>query len=447
LFNGETPKPENTQEQIDQAKNQVNNLLDGPDKEALLAKIQKAQQAFEASEVQAAIEAVDALFNGDTPKPENTQEQINAAKAKVEALKDGDTKTALLAKIQQAQQAFEIANQEKLKLDPYTLGDEYVTGTTTEDIKKFQLIVNGKIYEPGFKFTSGNKFEVYIGSRVPAGTKEFTLKAFNQAGEQVASKVVQVQTISLIVNKYSLGDEYMTGTYTGSTTKKFRLTVDDKVYTPGFKSEKGKFEIYAGNKVTGNSKIVKLEVLDNQDQVLAQQNVTIEKPQLRMDEYIRDNEYMTGTIVGKGIKKFKLVFNGTEIMPGSKITDDNKFEIYVGNKIPVNVTTVKVVGLDEYGKEVTSQDVTIQAATLMIDKYVLGDEYMTGTFKGGIKKFKLTVDGKEMFPGFKIFNGNKFEVYIGNKITAASKSVALAGLDEAGNVLVSQQVPVIQSDR
>ncbi|MEY8446694.1 immunoglobulin-like domain-containing protein, partial [Enterococcus ratti] len=249
------------------------------------------------------------------------------------------------------------------------------------------------------------------------------------------------------VDKYNLGDEYMTGSCTGCTTKKFRLTVDGKVYNPGFKLTKGKFEIYVGNKISGSSKVVKLEALDNQDQVLAQQNVTIEKPQLRMDEYIRDNEYMTGTIVGKGIKKFKLVFNGTEIMPGSKITDDNKFEIYVDNKIPVNVTTVKVVGLDEYGKEITSQDVTIQAATLMIDKYVLGDEYMTGTFKGGIKKFKLIVDGKEILPGFKIFNGNKFEVYIGNKITTVSKSVALVCLDKAGNVLVSQQVPVVQPSR
>jgi hypothetical protein len=109
LFNGETPKPTNTQEQINQAKNQVNSLLDGPEKTALLAKITTAQQALdaanaeEAAKVKAATDAVNALFNGDTPKPENTQEQINAAKAKVEALQDGDTKTALLSKVQQAQ--------------------------------------------------------------------------------------------------------------------------------------------------------------------------------------------------------------------------------------------------------------------------------------------------------------------------------------------------------
>ncbi|MGX7174154.1 toxin Cry1Ac domain D-VI-related protein, partial [Enterococcus ratti] len=91
LFNGETPKPENTQEQIDQAKNQVNNLFDGTDKNALLAKITRVQQAHH-EKVQAATEAVNALFNGETPKPENTQEQFNEALNKVNALSKEEAK-------------------------------------------------------------------------------------------------------------------------------------------------------------------------------------------------------------------------------------------------------------------------------------------------------------------------------------------------------------------
>ncbi|MEY8446698.1 immunoglobulin-like domain-containing protein, partial [Enterococcus ratti] len=386
--------------------------------------------------------AVNALFNGETPKPENTQEQIDQAKNQVNQLFDSATKEELLAKIQKAQQALVVGDKEKLTLNPYTLGDEYVTGTITGNIKKFKLIVGDKTYEPGFKLVNG-KLEVYIGNRVPEGTKEFTLKAFNPAGEQVASKVVQVQDVSLTVNKYSFGDEYMTGSYTGRTTKKFRLTVDDKVYTPGFKLANGKFEVYIGNKITSSSKVVKLEALDERGKTLAQQNVTVEKPQLNMDEYIRGNEYMTGTIVGKGIKKFKLMINGKENIPGFKL-NGNKFEIYIGNKIPANVNTVKVIGLDGSGKEVVSQDVTVQAPSLTVDEYIRGNEYMTGTFKGEIiKKFRLTVDGTVYTPGFKITDGNKFAVYIGNKITAISKTVTLEALDKSGNVLVSQQVPIV----
>ncbi|MBO1090132.1 hypothetical protein, partial [Enterococcus hirae] len=45
LFDGDTPKTKNTQEQINNAKNQVNGLLNGSEKESLLAKIDTAQKA------------------------------------------------------------------------------------------------------------------------------------------------------------------------------------------------------------------------------------------------------------------------------------------------------------------------------------------------------------------------------------------------------------------
>ena len=288
LFNGDTPKPENIQEQIDAAKAKVDALANSDAKTALLAKITTAQNALnaEVEKENAATEAVNALFNGDTPKPENTQEQINAAKAKVDALKASETKTELLAKIQKAQEALEEKSKQTLTLNPYTLGDQYVTGTITGNIKKFQLIVNGQTYEPGFKLKNG-KLEVYVGNRVPEGTTEFTLKAFNPAGTQVASQTVQVQAPSLSVDKFVLGSEYMTGSYQGNSINKFRLTVDGKVYEPGFKLENGKFEVYIVSKITGSSKVIKLEALDKAGKTIVEQNVTVEAPQLTINEYIR----------------------------------------------------------------------------------------------------------------------------------------------------------------
>ncbi|EOX2718909.1 immunoglobulin-like domain-containing protein [Enterococcus hirae] len=446
LFNGDTPKPENTQEQINAAKAKVDALTNETVKTALLAKITAAQQALdeateEAAKVQAATEAVNALFNGDTPKPENTQEQINAAKAKVDALKASETKTELLAKIQKAQEALEEKSKQTLTLNPYTLGDQYVTGTITGNIKKFQLIVNGQTYEPGFKLKNG-KLEVYVGNRVPEGTTEFTLKAFNPAGTQVASQTVQVQAPSLSVDKFVLGSEYMTGSYQGNSINKFRLTVDGKVYEPGFKLENGKFEVYIGSKITGSSKVIKLEALDKAGKTIVEQNVTVEAPQLTINEYIRGNEYLTGTVAGEGVKKFKLIINGQESFPGFKLTD-GKFEIYVGNKVPANVNSIKVVGIDKTGQEIVSQDVNVQNPELQPNEYLAGNEYLTGTFTGqAIKKFKLVVNGQENYPGFKITEGNKFEVYIGNKIPVGTTTFTLIGLDKSGQQLTSKEITV-----
>ncbi len=446
LFNGDTPKPENTQEQINAAKAKVDALTNETVKTALLAKITAAQQALdeateEAAKVQAATEAVNALFNGDTPKPENTQEQINAAKAKVDALKASETKTELLAKIQKAQEALEEKSKQTLTLNPYTLGDQYVTGTITGNIKKFQLIVNGQTYEPGFKLKNG-KLEVYVGNRVPEGTTEFTLKAFNPAGTQVASQTVQVQAPSLSVDKFVLGSEYMTGSYQGNSINKFRLTVDGKVYEPGFKLENGKFEVYIGSKITGSSKVIKLEALDKAGKTIVEQNVTVEAPQLTINEYIRGNEYLTGTVAGEGVKKFKLIINGQESFPGFKLTD-GKFEIYVGNKVPANVNSIKVVGIDKTGQEIVSQDVNVQNPELQPNEYLAGNEYLTGTFTGqAIKKFKLVVNGQENYPGFKITEGNKFEVYIGNKVLVGTTTFTLIGLDKSGQQLTSKEITV-----
>ena len=446
LFNGDTPKPENTQEQINAAKAKVDALTNETVKTALLAKITAAQQALdeateEAAKVQAATEAVNALFNGDTPKPENTQEQINAAKAKVDALKASETKTELLAKIQKAQEALEEKSKQTLTLNPYTLGDQYVTGTITGNIKKFQLIVNGQTYEPGFKLKNG-KLEVYVGNRVPEGTTEFTLKAFNPAGTQVASQTVQVQAPSLSVDKFVLGSEYMTGSYQGNSINKFRLTVDGKVYEPGFKLENGKFEVYIGSKITGSSKVIKLEALDKAGKTIVEQNVTVEAPQLTINEYIRGNEYLTGTVAGEGVKKFKLIINGQESFPGFKLTD-SKFEIYVGNKVPANVNSIKVVGIDKTGQEIVSQDVNVQNPELQPNEYLAGNEYLTGTFTGqAIKKFKLVVNGQENYPGFKITEGNKFEVYIGNKVPVGTTTFTLIGLDKSGQQLTSKEITV-----
>ena len=446
LFNGDTPKPENTQEQINAAKAKVDALTNETVKTALLAKITAAQQALdeateEAAKVQAATEAVNALFNGDTPKPENTQEQINAAKEKVDALKASETKTELLAKIQKAQEALEEKSKQTLTLNPYTLGDQYVTGTITGNIKKFQLIVNGQTYEPGFKLKNG-KLEVYVGNRVPEGTTEFTLKAFNPAGTQVASQTVQVQAPSLSVDKFVLGSEYMTGSYQGNSINKFRLTVDGKVYEPGFKLENGKFEVYIGSKITGSSKVIKLEALDKAGKTIVEQNVTVEAPQLTISEYIRGNEYLTGTVAGEGVKKFKLIINGQESFPGFKLTD-GKFEIYVGNKVPANVNSIKVVGIDKTGQEIVSQDVNVQNPELQPNEYLAGNEYVTGTFTGqAIKKFKLVVNGQENYPGFKITEGNKFEVYIGNKVPVGTTTFTLIGLDKSGQQLTSKEITV-----
>ncbi len=185
----------------------------------------------------------------------------------------------------------------------------------------------------------------------------------------------------MTINEYIRGNEYLTGTVAGEGVKKFKLIINGQESFPGFKLTDGKFEIYVGNKVPANVNSIKVVGIDKTGQEIVSQDVNVQNPELQPNEYLAGNEYLTGTFTGQAIKKFKLVVNGQENYPGFKITEGNKFEVYIGNKVPVGTTTFTLIGLDKSGQQLTSKEITVQSPTLSINEYVRGDEYMRGTFK------------------------------------------------------------------
>ncbi|UED76286.1 toxin Cry1Ac domain D-VI-related protein [Brevibacillus sp. DP1.3A] len=101
-----------TQKQIDDAKKLVEGLDNRvSEKPGLLADIRKAQEQYDDLLLVEAKKAVRDLFTDESQaalKPEVTQSTIDAAKAKVDRLKDGsETKVFLLAAIQRAQELFD----------------------------------------------------------------------------------------------------------------------------------------------------------------------------------------------------------------------------------------------------------------------------------------------------------------------------------------------------
>lgn len=103
------------------------------------------------------------------------------------------------------------------------------------------------------------------------------------------------------------------------------------------------------------------------------------------------------------------------------------------------------IALNSEGDLLKSGLVRVQSPYLDINDYKLGNEYITGAYVGAVKKFKLVVDGKEYFPGFKLLKDNQFEVYAKNKVSALTKSITLISLDEQGKEIVSKQVVFIDS--
>ncbi|MGX7174608.1 toxin Cry1Ac domain D-VI-related protein, partial [Enterococcus ratti] len=209
LFVSGKPSPNNTQEEITYALGRVNEMYDGPYKQKLVEKIQEAQKAYNDAHIfvdpvaDQAMEAVKQLFDGDTPKKDNTQEKIDEARKKVEAIKGFDTvKAGLLEKIKVAQTALDDKKQ-AITVDAYYYGNVYMTGQYSGNIKKFKLTVDGKEYTPGFKLLKNNRFELYIGKKITKGTKIVKVESFDETGKVTGTREITIQTPKLTVENYT----------------------------------------------------------------------------------------------------------------------------------------------------------------------------------------------------------------------------------------------------
>ncbi|MGL9870203.1 toxin Cry1Ac domain D-VI-related protein [Enterococcus sp. DIV0691] len=132
LFDGKVPRQGNTQNEITEAKRKIEKLPDNQEKVNLLSRIDYAQRVFDEN---SAVQAVNNLFNGDTPKDSNTQEQINEASKKVELLSNSAQKTDLLNKIKKAQTELDKLNKKKeavQAVDNLFSGDTPKTNNTAD---------------------------------------------------------------------------------------------------------------------------------------------------------------------------------------------------------------------------------------------------------------------------------------------------------------------------
>ncbi len=333
--------------------------------------------------VKKATEAVKLLFDEIGAKTSNTQAKINEVKLQVMELTESVQKTKLFEKIVQAQEMY--------------------------DSKQTKM----------------------TNSKEKNGQKEFDEK-----------------TPSCTIDPYIYGNVYMTGAYEGEINQ-FKLIVGDKEYTPGFTLlPNNQYKLYIGKKIPPSIFSVTVKIFDKKGKETSSQNVSVQAPKLTINNYTLGENYVKGEFIGD-VAKFKLRVGTTgstkEYTPGFRRLANNQFEVYAKDKILRGSKRVVLVALNSEGDLLKSGLVRVQSPYLDINDYKLGNEYITGTYAGAVKKFKLVVDGKEYFPGFKLLKDNQFEVYAKNKVSALTKSITLISLDEQEKEIVSKQVVFIDS--
>ncbi|MBC1554205.1 hypothetical protein HB901_15860, partial [Listeria booriae] len=275
----------------------------------------------------------------------------------------------------------------------------------------------------------------------------------NKTSAAATTTVISTQT-TLTADSFTIGvDNYIKGTYTGSSVAKLAIevngTVQQKITATG-----SPYQYYAKGKVTAaTDQVYVISYNANGDQ-LKRIKVDVKSPTagtLTPDTYyLGSDNYVTGILSGD-IVKFSLTVNGVETSK-INVTTAPTFRYYANNLIRSLTDIVTVNGYDNTGKLLDSKPVTVgqdrgnPGTIATVAPFKLGkDSYVTGTYTGDIVKVELQVNNTAQ-QRINVAADGTIKYYAKGKINATTDVVKLIGYNSAGIAVSTKVVTVSNSD-
>ncbi|MDT0110807.1 Ig-like domain-containing protein [Listeria booriae] len=275
----------------------------------------------------------------------------------------------------------------------------------------------------------------------------------NKTSAATTTSVIATQT-TLTTNNFTIGvDNYIRGTYTGSSVAKLAIevngTVQQKITATG-----SPYQYYAKGKITaGTDQVYVISYNANGDQL---KRVKVDVKTLTSGTitpatfYIGTDNYLTGTLTGD-ISKFSLTVNGVETTK-INVTTAPTFRYYANNLIRNLTDVVTVNGYDSAGKLLDSKPVTVdknrgnQGAIATVAPFTLGkDSYVTGTYTGDIAKVELQVNNVAL-QRINVASDGTIKYYAKGKINALTDVVKLVGYDSTGIAVSTKVITVANAN-
>ncbi|MBC2310497.1 immunoglobulin-like domain-containing protein [Listeria booriae] len=293
---------------------------------------------------------------------------------------------------------------------------------------------------------TGGNYSITIPKQA-AGTVISAKQTVNsKASASVTTTVVSTQT-TLTTNDFTIGaDNYIRGTYTGSSVTKLAIEVNGVVQQK-ITATGSPYQYYAKGKVTAgtdqvyvisyNASGVQLKRVKVNVKTLTSGTIT------PATFYVGTDNYVTGTLTGD-VSKFSLTINGVETAK-INVTTAPTFRYYANNLIRNLTDVVTVNGYDSAGKLLDSTTLTVdkqrgnQGSIATVAPFTLGkDSYVTGTYTGDIAKVELQVNDTTL-QRITVSADGTIKYYAKGKINALTDVVKLIGYDSTG-VAVSTKV-------
>ncbi|MBC2037422.1 toxin Cry1Ac domain D-VI-related protein [Listeria booriae] len=429
------------QADIDAAQAAVNKVTDPATKADLQKDIDKAQTQLDAKTTEAAAEkaattSVDNLFINNDPtkdiKGTTKQSDIDAAQAAVNKVTDPTVKADLQKDIDKAQTQLDAKTAEKaaeaaaktatdalfVNNDP----SKNIKETTTQaDIDAAQALVN-KVTDPTVK--AGLQNEI------------------NKAQSQLDAVVPVTATAA----KYTIGDLYITGTFTGPVTG-LSMDVNGKRYYGGdVYSSNGTYRFYAADKGLKAGDVVTMNFYDATKQIKKSITVTVVDPlKVTVADYKVGDKYINATYNNSDVTQVGLVVDGVKYWGGDVANGTVKY--YALDKIKSATSVATMNFYDASGNLLASKAIKIEASyagEIKTANFKIGENNITGTFTGDVKKIAVSINGKMYYGGTVSPDTGSYKFYALDKKIQATDAVVVYGYDPDGKLLSQKNVTITE---
>ncbi|MBC1434914.1 hypothetical protein HB848_06140 [Listeria rocourtiae] len=447
-------KPTTDQDAIDQAQELIDGVKNPTEKAALQTNLDKAQALLDAATDSAAAEkakqeaattAVNELFTNNTPssnaiKPTTNQKAIDDAQKVVNAVTDPTKKAALQKDLDKAQSLLDAAT-EKAKQEAATTAVNELFTSNDPATNALKPTTNQKAIDDAQKAVDA----------VTDTAKKATLQNnLNKAKALLAAPTAGTVT----PNDFTIGDKYITGTYSGDVASISMLLNSEDNKFNGATVKNGEFSFYVNDKKIKKTDVVTMVAYDKSGKELSRQQVkytavtagTIAPKEMT----IPGDKSITGTYTGDVSSIAVDVKRGETVTKYAGGTVSNgTFTFYSQDKIKAATDVVTVYAYDKAGKLLDTKVIKLKAAvvatkgTITPDSFTIGGKNITGTFTGDVKSVKVTVGGTPYSGGGTIGTDGTFKFYVLGKVMTAGDVIEIQALDKAGKVLDTKTTTVL----
>ncbi|MBC1401018.1 toxin Cry1Ac domain D-VI-related protein [Listeria booriae] len=422
-----------TQQDIDKAKEEVNKVADEEKKNKLLAEIEKAQELLHQQQAEAAAKtAADSLFVNNDPskniKDTTTQADIDAAQAAANKVTDPTVKADLQKEIDKAQAQLDAKTAEKAAktaVDALFVNNDPskdIKATTTQaDINAAQALVN--------KVTD-------------ATVKAELQKEINKAQSQLNVSA----SITATAAKYTTGDMYITGTFTGPVTA-LSLDVNGKRYYGGdIYASNGTYRFYVSDKKLKAGDVVTMNFYDKTKQIKKSVTITVVEPlKVTVADYKVGANYINATYNNPKITKVGLVVDGVKYWGGDVANGTVKY--FAADKIKSATAVVTMNFYDANNNLLASRPVKVQPTAVgevNTANFKVGTSNIKGTFSGDVKQIAISINGKKYYGGTVSSSDGSYKFYVLDKKITAADTVVVYGYDSSGKLLSQKDVTITE---